>query len=102
MEVGTKFVDTPRAIRVESHSKIVAHKNLVVVLQLVTEKAVDAIDREMLSPSISPFLAVITLNREDELTNGLWNFTNPGIVFFRVIGRLRQQLDDRAQRSLRT
>ena len=54
MEVGTKLVDTPRAIRVESHAKIVAHQHLVVVLQLVTEKAVDAIDREMLAPIDRP------------------------------------------------
>ena len=71
MEVRPQLVNAPGTLRIEAHPQIVADQLLVIVLQLMAEKAVDAIDSEMPTPVIAPFRPVVPLDGEDKLADGL-------------------------------
>src|SRR5450759_3353213 len=66
----------------------------------MTQKAIDAIDGEMLAPVVAPFGAVIPFDGEDQLANGLGQVAQPVVVLDGIVGRSREQLDHRAERTL--
>ena len=56
----------------------------------------------MLAPVVSPFGNVVPLDGENELTDGLRQVTQPGVVFVGVLGGGGQQFDYRPQGSIGT
>src|SRR5262249_48100118 len=73
IEIGAQLVNTPRAVGVVSHPKIIAHEFLVFELQLVAEKPVDSVHSEMLSPIVTPVGSVIPFHRNEQLAHSLGN-----------------------------
>ena len=80
MKVRPELVNAPRALRIEAHPQIVAHQLLVIVLQLVSQKSVDPVNREMLAPIGAPFRPVISLHGEHKLPDGLRQAIEPFVV----------------------
>ena len=101
IEIRPQLVDPPGAVRIVADAQIVAHQFLVVELQLVAQKAVDAVHGEMLAPVVAPLRLVVALHREDQLADGLRKLAQPGVVLVGVFRRRRQQLDHGAERALR-
>ena len=86
-EIGPELVDAPGAIAIEADAEVVTDELLIVELEFVAEEAVDAIDGEVLAPVVAPFGAVVALDGEDELADGLGELADPVVVLVGVFGR---------------
>ena len=57
VEIGPQLVNAPGAVALITHAQIVTYQLLVIMLQLMAQEAVDAIDGKMLAPVVAPFAA---------------------------------------------
>ncbi len=80
-EVRAQLVDAPCAVAIVSDAQVIADERLILEFQLVAKKAIDAIHGEVLAPVVSPFGAIVALDREQELAGGLRQLPHPVIVF---------------------
>jgi len=94
--------DPPAAVFLEAHPQVAGDQFAVPVFQLMAGVSVDHVDGEPLPPVVAPVRFIKAFDQEDELLDSRRNRFDERIVLVGIIVARRQELDHRAQRTLRT